>query len=83
MELGIMFIGLAVAFWLLTSKKFRKTNGDVVSHYVSESLNGLSDSAKMSNITNFQEFKAELKEEFNIEIAEASKQLKEFRNGIN
>ena len=79
MELGIMFIGLAVAFWLLTSKKFRKETGSEVSYWVTENIGGLSDSAHRSNITSHQEFKQELKEEFGITIEEADREFAEYR----
>lgn len=82
MEIILGLIGLAVGFWLLTSKKFRKENGAVVSHFVGESLNGLSDSSRMNNITSFQEFKAELKDEFNIDIKVAQEELMSFRKGV-
>lgn len=79
MELGIMFIGLAIAFWLLTTKKFRKETGSEISYWVTENIGGLSDSAHRANITSHQEFKQELKEEFGITIEEADKEFAEYR----
>ena len=55
-------LGLAIAFWLITSKRFRKQNGEVVSQYVTSNLKGLANSAKMSNQLAFLEFQEELKE---------------------
>lgn len=73
----VMPIGLAIAFWLITSKKFRKDNGEVISHYVSKNLKGLSNTAQMSNELALLEFEAELKE-YNVSLTESSKKLKEW-----
>ena len=72
-------LGLAVAFWLITSKRFRKQNGEVVSQYVTSNLKGLANSAKMSNQLAFQEFKEELKE-YGISAEQASDELKTCEN---
>lgn len=79
MDLGIMFIGLAIAFWLLTTKKFRKETGSEVSYWVAENIGGLSDAAHRSNITSHQEFKQELKDEFGISIEDADKEFAAYR----
>ena len=71
-------LGLAIAFWLITSKKFRKENGEVVSQYVSKNLRGLSDAAQMSNELALLEFEAELKE-YGVSLTESSKKLKEWQ----
>lgn len=55
-------LGIALAFWLITSKRFRKQNGEVVSQYVTSNLKGMANSAKMSNQLAFLEFQEELKE---------------------
>ena len=55
-------LGLAISFWLITSKRFRKSNGEVVSQYVTSNLKGMANSAKMSNQLAFLEFQEELKE---------------------
>ena len=70
----VMPIGLALAFWLITSKRFRKQNGEVVSQYVTSNLKGLANSAKMSNQLAFQEFKEELKE-YGISADQAADEL--------
>ena len=70
----LMPIGLALAFWLITSKRFRKQNGEVVSQYVTSNLKGLANSAKMSNQLAFQEFKEELKE-YGISADQAAEEL--------
>ena len=67
-------LGLAIAFWLITSKRFRKQNGEVISQYVSSNLKGLANSSKMSNQLAFQEFKEELKE-YNVSTAQAADEL--------
>ena len=74
---GFMFIGLAIAFWLLTTKKFRKENGEVISQYVSKNLRGLSNGAQQSNELALLEFEAELKE-YGVSLTESSKKLKEW-----
>jgi hypothetical protein len=71
-------LGLAVSFWLVTTKKFRKDNGEVVSQYVSKNLRGLSDTAQMSNELALLEFEAELKE-YGVSLTESSKKLKEWQ----
>lgn len=72
---GLLFpLGLALAFWLITSKRFRKQNGEVISQYVTSNLKGLANSAKMSNQLAFQEFKEELKE-YGISSDQASDEL--------
>ena len=71
-------LGLAAAFWIITSKKFRKENGEVVSQYVSKNLRGLSDTAQMSNELALLEFEAELKE-YGVSLTESSKKLKEWQ----
>jgi hypothetical protein len=75
----VMPIGLAIAFWLITSKRFRKQNGEVVSQYVTSNLKGLANSAKMSNQLAFQEFKEELKE-YGISAEQAADELKTWEN---
>lgn len=72
-------LGLAAAFWLITSKRFRKQNGEVVSQYVTSNLKGLANSTKMSNQLAFQEFKEELKE-YGITSDQAADELKQWEN---
>ena len=76
---GFMFIGLAIAFWLITSKRFRKQNGEVMSQYVTSNLKGLANSAKMSNQLAFQEFKEELKE-YGISADQAADELNKWES---
>ena len=76
---GFMFIGIAISFWILTSKKFRKQNGDEISYWVSENIGGLSDSAHKANVLSLQEFKQELKEEYGISLEEADKEFDSYR----
>ena len=77
---GLLFpLGIALAFWLVTSKKFRKENGEVISQYVSKNLNGLSNSAQMSNEVALLEFEAELKE-YGVSLTESSEKLKEWES---
>ena len=70
-------LGLAAAFWLITTKKFRKENGEVVSQCVSKNLKALSNTAQMSNELALLEFEAELKE-YGVSLTESSKKLKEW-----
>ena len=72
-------LGLAVSFWLITSKRFRKQNGEVISQYVSSNLKGLANSSKMSNQLAFQEFKEELKE-YDVSADQASAELSAWEN---
>ena len=75
---GLLFpLGIALAFWLVTSKKFRKENGEVISHYVSKNLRGLANTAQQSNELALLEFEAELKE-YGVSLTESSKKLKEW-----
>lgn len=77
---GLLFpLGIALAFWVLTSKKFRKETGAEVSYFVSENLGGMSDSAHRANVTALQEFKMELKEEFGISLEDADKEFESYR----
>lgn len=83
---GFMFIGIAISFWILTSKKFRKQNGDEISYWVSENIGGLSDSAHKANVLSLQEFKQELREEYGISLKEADEEFEAYRKrrrGIN
>ena len=70
-------LGLAAAFWLITTKKFRKDNGEVISNYVSKNLRGLSNTAQMSNELALLEFEQELKE-YGVSLTESSTKLKEW-----
>lgn len=72
-------LGLAISFWLITSKRFRKQNGEVVSQYVTSNLKGLANSAKMSNQLAFQEFKEELKE-YGISADQAADELNKWES---
>ena len=72
-------LGLAVSFWLITSKRFRKQNGEVISQYVSSNLKGLANSSKMANQLAFQEFKEELKE-YDVSADQASAELSAWEN---
>ena len=75
---GLLFpLGIALAFWLVTTKKFRKDNGEVISNYVSKNLKGLSNTAQMSNELALLEFEQELKE-YGVSLTESSKKLKEW-----
>lgn len=77
---GLLFpLGLALAFWMITSKKFRKETGSEVSYFVSENLGGMSDSAHRANVTALQEFKLELNEEFGISLEDADKEFEAYR----
>lgn len=67
-------LGIALAFWLITSKRFRKQNGEVVSQYVTSNLKGMANSAKMSNQLAFLEFQEELKE-YNISADKVAEEL--------
>ena len=67
-------LGLAISFWLITSKRFRKQNGEVVSQYVTSNLKGMANSAKMSNQLAFLEFQEELKE-YNISADKVAEEL--------
>ena len=83
---GFMFIGIAISFWILTSKKFRKQNGDEISYWISENIGGLSDSAHKANVLSLQEFKQELTEEYGISLEEADKEFDSYRKrrrGVN
>lgn len=72
---GLMLpLGLAISFWLITSKRFRKQNGEVVSQYVTSNLKGLANAAQMANQLAFQEFKEELKE-YGISADQAADEL--------
>lgn len=73
----LMPLGLAFAFWLITSKKFRKENGEVISHYVSKNLNGLANSTQMSNELALLEFEAELKE-YGVDITTSATKLRDW-----
>lgn len=75
----LMPIGLAFAFWLITSKRFRKQNGEVVSQYVTSNLKGMANSAKMSNQLAFQEFKQELLE-YGISADQAADELNKWES---
>ena len=75
---GLLFpLGIALAFWLVTTKKFRKDNGEVISNYVSKNLKGLSNTAQMSNELALLEFEQELKE-YGVSLTESSTKLKEW-----
>ena len=75
---GLLFpLGIALAFWLVTTKKFRKDNGEVISNYVSKNLRGLSNTAQMSNELALLEFEQELKE-YGVSLTESSTKLKEW-----
>ena len=61
MEMLYPIIGVALAFWLLTSSKFRKANGQVVSDIVTESAGSMLDTVKMNRLNTKLDFADEIK----------------------
>ena len=61
MEMLYPIIGAALSFWLLTSSKFRKANGQVVSDIITESAGGMLDTVKMNRLNAKLDFADEIK----------------------
>lgn len=77
MESLYLIIGIALAIWLLTTKKFRKQIGDNATHSVSVASKTLVGSLESNRLASVLDFKEELQER-GTDWAEAKEDLKAF-----
>ena len=82
MESLYLIIGVALAVWLLTTKKFRKAIGDNATHSVTIVSSTLTQSLQTNQLNGILDFEEELAER-GTDLVKAQQSIKDFNELFN